>query len=331
MFDKEELVNWIKDRFEDVKIRGNEARVNSIFADDNTHDLWINTKKGVWRCWESDKSGYVYDLVVIVDKCSYEEAVKKLGGDRNIHQLGTKLKELKKKNKEKPKPHLQLPPYTTRIKDNKHPINTKAAIYLNKRRIVARMFNLMVCTEGTYANRIIIPYYNSPGKLVYFNGRDLNPNSKIRYLGPSDKDTGVGKGDVVWMGSWFPKNNKIYLTEGEFDAMTLCQIGFTGGACGGKLLGERQIELLRQYDICLAFDSDKAGGEPIRQTGNSLISSGIKKVTYVRPPQQFKDWNYMFICLRDKAQNIIKKYIEINEKPFEEWRSSAERLRLNTI
>ena len=81
--------------------------------------------------------------------------------------------------------------------------------------------------DGRYKGRIIIPYYDKIGNLIYFNGRHLG-NSKCKYLGPP-KDIGVGKEDVVFMaGKWPETGSIIYLCEGEFNAISLREAELNG-------------------------------------------------------------------------------------------------------
>jgi DNA primase len=187
----------------------------------------------------------------------------------------------------------------------------------------------MVCTTGKYSNRIIIPYYGPNGNLIYWNSRDMATESKLRYMGPDSEEVGVGKGDVIYMESW-PKSGKVYLTEGEFDAMSLTKSGLHGGACGGKALTDKQLELLRPYSICICFDTDKSGETALNKIGDKLISSGIREVSYVRPPvdsknpQKKMDWNKMLVEL---GERIVELYISTQEKPFTYWTSKI--LRFN--
>ena len=56
-------------------------------------------------------------------------------------------------------------------------LRTLAENYLKSRKLPVD--NLYVCSNGRYANRIIIPYYDNNKKLIYYNGRSINYN-KLR-------------------------------------------------------------------------------------------------------------------------------------------------------
>ena len=214
-----------------------------------------------------------------------------------------------------------LPPSTYAISDlptsNFHRV--QAEVYLFNRKMPSEGF--YVCTAGDYRNRIIIPYYDPSGGLIYFNGRYLGNDELIsRYRGP-DKSIGVGKEDVLYVPKWPAAGKKIYLTEGEFDALTLYICGqergieVYSGAFGGKNLSEKQIEMIRQYQPVLCLDTDPGrdyGKEGLIKMGLDLMAKGLKP-RFVRPPKLYKDWNKMLV---ETSPGIILHYLANYEKPL---------------
>lgn len=311
----ETFVNWAENKFDDVKINGNEVKLNSIFCEDTKNHLWVNPEKGVYHCWKTDKAGTIIQLVSIVDNCSFKEAYEKLGLNNNfgIRQLEEKLKIFDKR------PNitsLPLPKFTfliANLSSNNH-YRIKAENYLNNRQMP--IGNLMICIGGKYKNRIIIPYFGKNNELIYWNSRDITNKASLRYKGPGKEEVGIGKEDVLWFNSWPKEGSKVYLTEGEFDAMSLNLTGFYGAACGGKSLGNKQLELLKPYKIAIAFDNDKSGIEGLNKLSETFEYNGIQNTTFIRPPTIYKDWNQM-LC--DTNKNVIKAYIEQNEKKLDSW------------
>lgn len=137
-------------------------------------------------------------------------------------------------------PLIEFKPDTIR----KEKIGRKALLYLFKRNIKEKHINKFglkyvndnkcwVCggekyiqgekclnCKGTgfnfYHGRIIIPTYENE-KLVYFQGRDfLNRNKKYKYMNPS-----VSRSQVVYFYDLLPEGERIFITEGPIDAMTL--------------------------------------------------------------------------------------------------------------
>jgi len=332
-FDK--FLNWAESRFDgDVIVKGDEIKLNSIFCDDYKHHMWCNPEggkhnraNGVYHCWKTDEKGSLPSLVMQVDKCTYEEALDTLDqGDVSLIEMEKKLEQMFAQKPvgipaiEEDK-IIKIPAHTHLItslpEDNF--FRTEAESYLKGRKISPD--GLMVCVDGDdYHYRIMIPYYNREGKLIYFNGRYIG-NSKyiLRYRGP-EKDIGVGKGDVVYMPHWPKPGERVYLVEGEFDAMSICEAKLHGGALGGKNLEEAQSRvwatMLKSYKITLCFDNDKSGEGAISKIGDFLTTQGFSEIRYVRPPTEFKDWNEM---LQAMGPVVLNAYITKMEKPYDEF------------
>lgn len=338
--DFETFYEWAKDRFgeENVKIKGEEILTNSVFTEDSKFHLWMNPSGGkrklsggAYRCWYTDRMGSLISLVAEVDRIPYDEAEELLTGTTTLRGLERKLNEIFGATPEEEVPAaevnagLQLPAYTYPIEQMavSDPWRQKAVRYLEERKISPE--GLYVATRGKYKNRIVLPYYNIYGRLVYYNARTMGGN-KLRYMKPDDEN--LQQTEVLFVPKWPKIKNKIYLTEGEFDALSLYQCGFFSAAFGGKEISDSQIEMLRHYIPVLAFDTDQeegkkdAGGEALLKNGLKLLSKGFTEVHFVRPPCGYKDWNALLV---QKDESIVRKYIEQYSKPFTGW--TAERLR----
>jgi len=325
--DFDAFVKWAEDRFGDIIVSYPEVKINSIFKEnDQDHKLWCNPdggrdkiETGVYHCWKTGKTGTLAGLIMEVDGCAYEDAVDILGGDTPLAELQEKIEDffdnlqIKEVVKTEEPIDLKLPPETHSIADLPpwNPHRQRAEIYLRNRKIPTD--NLKICTGGLYRNRIVIPYCDQKGKLIYFNCRALSNKQMPKYRGP-EKELGIGKGDVIFMPKWLPKGVKLYLTEGEFDALSLFYSGLHAAALGGKNLSVKQIQLLKDYIPVITVDNDEAGRIALLTIGDCLLEQGFK-VYYVRPPRGFKDWNAMFEKYDAK---IIKGYICVNEKPYTE-------------
>jgi len=327
MIDFDTFVEWAENRLGDIRITGEEIRANSIFhptRSDTKFRLWMkpsgDTKKGerhdgVYHCFDTDQKGTLIGLVMIVDKCSYGDACVTVGGGGNLAKLEQKVREFfenKPFTLEELQTTLTLPPSIPLTYKSTDYTVIDACLMLEKRKIP--LDGLFLGTEGKYKNRIIIPYYDRDGNLIYFNTRAMGKGAK--YLGP-EKDIGVGKDDVIYMHQWPKLGEKVYLTEGEFDAMTLNLCGFYGAAVGGKNLSEKQIGFLKGYDICLALDSDKAGKTGLMKMYHKFRENGVLNMTYITPPKtnDIKDWNSLY---QETDTVFVQTYIERNEKKLTE-------------
>lgn len=336
------FLEWCKDRFgeENLKFRkaGAEICTHSFFVDgsplfpdgDHKFKLWMNPdggknglEGGAYRCWYTDNAGSLISLVSIVDKIPFDQAAERICSEMPLRALEHKVHEFFS-NKivepvERPSSTLQLPPNSCEIAkmNSTNFYYLAAANYLDQRKLPYD--GLYVCVDGDYKNRIVIPYYDTDKNLIYYNCRTLSKNPKIlRYMKPKPEE--ANQAYVLYSKSWPKIGSKIYLTEGEFDAMTLSLIGLNGMACGGKYLSDTQIELLRGFKIVLAFDSDEAGGQALTNIGDKLLECGFTNMNYVRPPKIFKDWNKL---LEKRDAETLEAYIQKFEKPYTAWTASA--------
>lgn len=326
-YDQDAVKEWIESRFDSVRIasKSGEYYVNSIFLDDNGHHLYINPIKGVYQCKKSDNAGTLIDLVKQVENCSWEDAKELIAGN-DIRKLESRLEKyfgnICPVPKNKPLTGLALPPNTFAITalSSSTGLRNKVIDYLNNRKIPIN--DLYFCVAGEYADRIIIPYWYNDS-IRYFNGRYIgNRKNSIRYRGP-DGSCGVGKSDVIFYPKKITKKGKLYLTEGEFDAMSLSLCGVPSAAMGGKEISYKQMAELEGYDIVLAFDTDKAGKNAVIKSIKDLNLYGFKNLSRVCCPQKFKDWNEMFVSANP---GDINEWINNNEKTTDSFKIALDSL-----
>jgi len=341
--DYDTFLNWATDRFGEANLKfrkgGQEICTHSFFVDgdpnfpdgDHKFKLWMNPgggkhelEGGAYRCWYTDNMGSLIKLVSIVDKIPFEQAAEAICSEIPLRVLEKKVHDFYNYKAEEeivlePDNELELPPYSFKLTEMSQTnfFFIHAAQYLDGRKIPYD--GLYVCTGGEYKNRIVIPYYDRSGKLIYWNCRTLDKNPKVlRYRKPEPED--ADQKNVLYARDWPRVGSKIYLTEGEFDAMTLSIVGLNGVACGGKYLSESQIEMLRSYRVVLAFDADDAGIDAITNIGESLLKTGFSELAYIRPPEAFKDWNKL---LQERDADTIRAYIQKFEKPYNAWTANT--------
>jgi hypothetical protein len=331
----EKFIEWCEsheDQFGQIIVHGNEVKLNSIFKPGDTdHKLWCNVKGGkkgqppCYNCWKTGEKGSLIKLVCIVENCEYETAIEILGSENFIlRNLERKLKEFFENKYSKPKEeelsaNLSLPPYTSLISGlpsyNFHRVH--AEVYLYDRKLP--IDGLYVCTGGgRYRQRIIIPYFGKDGNLIYFNGRYIGPLVNMpKYLGPPKGEQFPGKEDVIFVIKWPPIGSKIYLTEGEFNALSIYYSSkktLNAGAFGGKNLSDKQVEMIRHYQVVLCLDTDKAGKEGLTKMAVKLRSKGLMP-WFVRAPKIYNDWNSM---LQKVGPDALINYLLKHEKPLDD-------------
>ena len=322
-FDK--FVDWAQSKFGLVEVRGNEICVNSIFTDDQKKKLWCNpfggknrVRYGVYHCWKTNKKGTLLNLVMQLENCSRDKALDILGCEKDTlivpedidftFDINSPVAAVDYGFKQK---HLVFPQFTYPIAVAPTSWHERAKNYLASRDLPYKDF--YVCTSGKYENRIIIPYFDGEGNLVYFNGRSLG-DSKLRYRGP-EKEIGVGKEDVIYFPKFPDAGQTVYLCEGEFDAYVLHLCGYSSAACGGKFLSDKQAVILSNYKLVVALDADEAGTSSTPDMCNKIIQYNRYGVAdFVQPPAKLKDWNEFY---KSYKSEILRAYIQENTRRLE--------------
>ncbi len=328
--DYDSFLHWCESRFgaENIKIHKDEICTHSIFTDDKKYHLWMNPtggkkqrENGVYRCWKTDKRGSLVSLVSQVDGIGFDEAEELICSSLSLRALEKKVDEffghydVSKPENSTPivlsQKYLNLPPYTFSFKELDETEKKKFKKYLDSRKLPPD--NLLFCIDGDYYDRVIIPYYNEKGDVIWYNARSIyDSKNGLKYMKPKEKE--FSQDDCLFFTSFPPVKTKIYVTEGELDAFTLKLCGYHAVACGGKTLSESQIEILRKYIPVLAFDNDEGkskdwGLKSTIDIGNQLIEKGFEEIYFIRPSKGFKDWNEILVKLnKDVIKHYISKY-----------------------
>src|SRR3954467_6721638 len=100
----ETFLNWAKTHLNNIKVGGGKIKANSLWCDDSKRHLWCKPSIGYFHCWKSGKKGTLFDLIMEIEKCSYDEAVDILGGDHRLHYYETKVDALFAKQEFQPVP-----------------------------------------------------------------------------------------------------------------------------------------------------------------------------------------------------------------------------------
>lgn len=202
-----------------------------------------------WHCWISNEKGKsIYSLFkkMNVEAQFFQEL-------NNIITVSKRFDSIEKRKEliELPKSFIPLSSL------NKSSLNTptikNALIYLKNRGISATdiiRYNIGVCSDGEYANMVIIPSYDGTGNLNYFVGRSINPSAYIKYKNPNFSK------NIVPFELYINWDLPIIITEGVFDAISakFNAIPLLGKTISSAL--KEKIILNRVTKIYMALDSD---------------------------------------------------------------------------
>ena len=249
--------------------KANEYMWWSPFVSHHKPKLQVNIQTGKWHCWVSNQGGHnLYQLFKKVG-AGYQDfkLLNQLLGETSFYQKDT----------DKKSEVIQLPQEMKLLSDKKDTsiIKEHALRFLRKRGITSediKRYNLGYCSEGVYQNRIIIPSYDSIGKLNYFVGRDFYA-STLKYKNPP-----IPK-DVIGFDLYVNWSLPIILVEGVFDAMSIKNnsIPLFGKTILHKLYGK--IIENKVKDIFIILDSD-AFDDAIQIT-EKFVNEGIS-VNFVK-------------------------------------------------
>jgi len=193
--------------------KGNHS-YNCPFCNHHKPKLEINftdNKNGdnPWHCWACNKKGRKLRSLFKQIKASpeYFSQLKKLV------KSGYEVEEIKSEEK-----ILELPKEFKNLIGSKNIISRHASAYLKRRNINEDdilKYNIGYCEYGPYADRIVIPSYNSKGILNYFTSRTFKEDTFQTYKNP---DTSR---NIIPFEMFINWDLPIILCEGPFDAIAI--------------------------------------------------------------------------------------------------------------
>ena len=164
---------------------------------------------------------------------------------------------------------------------------------------------------GRFRNRLIFPIFNFSEKVVGFGGREINSNSKIKYINSQESE--IFKKSEILFGlkqnqESIRKNKTIILVEGYMDVISLAEhkINLAVASMGTSL---SKTQVLKMWNFSsvpyICFDGDEAGR-------NSSKIVAIKILEFLVPGKSFK-----FIKLPENQDpdSFLKKW---DKKKFED-------------
>ena len=225
--------------------RGNQA-YHCSFCNHHKPKLEVNfteNKKGnnPWQCWVCGKKGRtIYSLFKQLDISP--EIISQL---KPLVKSGNDVEEIIIPNV------VELPKEYKSFNDN---ITSRHALaYLKKRNLTKNdilKYNIGYCEYGLYKNMIVIPSYDSTGRLNYFTARSFEKDPYIKYRNPE-----VSR-DIIPFELFVNWDLPIILCEGPFDAIAIKRnvIPLFGKNLQPSLM--KKIVTSKVQKIYIALDND---------------------------------------------------------------------------
>lgn len=248
------------------RLQNNETAFHCPKCSHRKKKLQINLVTGRAHCWVCNFSAHTIPQLlrkVNASQAVIKEALKLLGEYKTyVHDKN----EVTKWNVSLPscfKPLWEKPKGDDIV--YKHAVK-----YLMDRKISMRdvtRYGIGYCSDSQYANRIIVPSYDSTGKLNYFIARDIFPNSKMKYKNPP-----MSKNVVIFelLINW---KMPIVLCEGVFDAIAIKRNAIP---LLGKFPSRTLIKRLISEKVkCVYIALDEDAKKDAIKLAEFLISYGI--------------------------------------------------------
>jgi hypothetical protein len=232
--------------------RGNQAHT-CPFCHHTKPKLEINFEENAtyyqkWHCWVCDKKGSkLMSLFKAID--APQDKINEL---RSLVGATRQITISENTNKiELPKEFKPLSELTKNDIIGRHALN-----YLKKRGISKHdilKYNIGYCEGGIYDKMIVIPSYNSEGKLNYFVARNFDPNSPVKYKNPP-----INK-NIVPFEVFINWSSPLVLCEGPFDALAIKRnaIPLLGKHIQDNLMKQIVTSTVKQIYIALDKDAQK--------------------------------------------------------------------------
>ena len=283
------------------QMKNGEHAFHCPFCNHHKKKLQVNLETQKWHCWVCNVGGYKIGILLRklnAPKQIISEVLKILGDYKGTKHEKDEVTEY----------NVSLPQhYQPLWKKSEDPIYKNAIHYLKQRGIggidILR-YSIGFCPSGGYSNRIIIPSYDTDGKLNYFMARDIFPNSKFKYKNPP-----MSK-DMIGFEMYINWEEPIVLCEGVFDAIAIRNNAIP---LLGKFLSKTLLKKLAEKqpkEVYVALDND-AKKDAIKLV-KFLMDSGIN--TYLlemkgKDPSEigFKQfWKIVQNTKQSKFSDIIR-------------------------
>jgi hypothetical protein len=321
--DQSEVESFIYSSLEKVKRNGVQSYVARcpICGDSKRNpykrrlhiDYYSKYDEWIYTCYNGgcNESGNIQSLYMHLNNVDFKTANDVLTGRKyNSDKLKKKL------DKDKTVYVDEVDPLTTTldldlslcysVKDKPEGIQGKKYVDILTRFIVDRRiptrYKPLICFEGKYENRIIIPVYEG-NEMIYFQGRKIFDFMEPKYLNPD-----VVKESIILNRENFDKDKYIIVTEGLACAMN---IGNQGTSCLGATISDDFLRELYKYTnkgVILALDNpllDESGYKNYIKIIEG--SSYAKKVKYFfMPGKKYKDINDL--CVDNPVSFLPKTY-----------------------
>ena len=316
--------------------RGNSFIGKCPFHNEKTPSFNVSAEKGLFHCFGCKVGGNAITFLMKYKNLSFKEAINELSIFAGLNINFQSSSDLKKKNdllslffeanvffKDSLKLYKGAYQYiSSRIKNNDVISNFEIGYCPSDEELIKfldqkgfgleeiKKTDLLIRNSqnqyfGRFKNRLIFPIFNFSEKIVGFGGREINGNSKIKYINSQDSE--IFKKSEILFGlkqnqESIRKNKIIILVEGYMDVISLAEndINLAVASMGTSL---SKTQILKMWNLSnipyICFDGDEAGRNSSKIIATKILEFLVpgKSFKFIRLPENYdpdsflKKWN----------------------------------------
>ncbi len=349
--------------------RGNSFIGKCPFHNEKTPSFNVSDEKGLFHCFGCKVGGNAITFLTKYKNLSFKEAVNELSIFAGLQIYYNSTTEIKKKKnlfsilfetnnffRDSLKKNQRAFKYiNSRIKKNEVISNFEIGFCPADKELIdflkekgydldeIKKTDLMIKNNenkyfGRFRNRLIFPIFNFSEKVVGFGGRDINNNSKIKYINSQESE--IFKKSEILFGlkqnnESIRQNKTIILVEGYMDVISMAEndVKFAVASLGTTLSKTQILKMWNYSNVpYICFDGDEAGRESSKRIAIKILEFLVpgKSFKFIKLPENydpdsfFKKWNKKYFdelvnksyYLSDLIWQII---LESVEKPTPEF------------
>jgi len=275
------FLDLIREELGNEKLAGAHTRFCCPFCGENKYKFYVNNSKSLWICHKCKEKGNAASFVMKYHNLSFPEAVDVLatydhdvtldgGGNYERMDYANHLTEEEKlllfisrggkPIEEETKINYKCPNPPTNCKTLTNNFHNSEAFpffaYLHNRGVTMEQIqehNISYVTYGevelldgrkmNLTNHLVFFTFNDKRKPLYWNTRSIEHSPYIKSFNAPSREDEYSKKNTIFNLNNANNTDKIVVTEGVFDAMT---VGQSGVATFGKLITDQQVQEILQ-------------------------------------------------------------------------------------
>ena len=329
----------------DLKQAGRNWKCCCPFHTEKTPSFVVSPEKGIFRCFGCGVAGDVFKFVMLIEKISWMEAVKKLAQKVGIKIEDTQENKIVLSQKAKIFQLLETAAkfyhrcfLETKAAENARiyakqrgltdktiekfmigysPKNKLVAAALKKGYTYDMLLKAGLITKmqnGQFfeymSERLVFPIMDLQGRVVAFGGRTLT-NQKTKYINSPETIVYSKSANLYGLFNTLPElrqDRRIFLLEGYMDVVMTQQYGVSGTVASlGTSFTPQQSKLIGRYadKVILLFDPDQAGKTATKRALDIFAGTDIP-VKVATLPEELDPDEFLLKYGKEKFDKFIE-------------------------